>query len=233
MKEFFKKLKFPVRSRGPAAGLLPQTDLSTLLDAQDFELKILEPRVADGNVSAFELFAINSLARKNSPRVLFEFGTFNGRTTLNLAANSSPEARVYTLDLPASELPASKYRLDQLEKKFAEKPASGEIFKARPEISKITQLFGDSAKFDFAPYWGKMDFIFVDASHAYDYVLNDSHIALKLLRGGSGIILWHEYGRPHWWPGVTRALDELQKNSSPFKNLVHIGGTSLACLIKP
>ena len=41
-----------------------------------------------------------------------------------------------------------------------------------------------------------MDFIFVDGSHSYDYVLNDSRKALSLLRGGKGIILWHDY--PGW-----------------------------------
>ena len=220
------------RRSGRASGLLPSVDISTLVGSEDFELSILEPRVFDGNVSAFELFAINSLARKRSPNALFEFGTFNGRTTLNLAANSGPEAHVYTLDMPQSELQSSQYNLDQIEKKFVEKPASGELFKQRPEASKITQLFGDSAKFDYAPFFGQIDFVFVDASHAYNYVLNDSHIALKLLRQGSGIILWHDYDRAQWWPGVTRALDELQKDAKPFANLVHIKGTSLACLIK-
>jgi hypothetical protein len=62
--------------------------------------------------------------------------------------------------------------------------------------------------------------------------MNDSQIALKLLRDGRGVILWHDYGRPQWWPGVIRALDELQKKSKPFENLVHIEGTSLVCLIK-
>jgi predicted O-methyltransferase YrrM len=220
------------RCDGSASGLLPKVEISTLLDDKDFQLKFLEPCACDGNVSAFELFAINSLVRKHSPGTLFEFGTFNGRTTLNLAANSAPEARVYTLDLPHSELQSSQYDLDQIEKKFVEKPFSGELFSKRPEALKITQLFGDSAKFDYAPFFSQIDFIFVDASHAYAYVVNDSQIALKLLRNGRGVILWHDYGRPHWWPGVTRALDELRKNSRPFENLVQIEGTSLACLIK-
>jgi predicted O-methyltransferase YrrM len=220
------------RHDGPASGLLPKVEISTLFDARDFQLNFLEPRTSDGNVSGFELFALNSLVRKHSPGALFEFGTFKGRTTLNLAANSTPEARIYTLDLPHSKLQSLQYNLEQIEKKYVEKPVSGEVFSQRPEALKITQLFGDSAKFDYTPFFNQIDFVFVDASHAYDYVVNDSQIALKLLRNGRGVILWHDYGCPHWWPGVTRALDELQKNSKPFENLVQIEGTSLACLIK-
>ena len=216
----------------PTSGHLPKVNISTLLDTKDFELKFLAPKVADGNVDMFELFVINSLVKKSVPKTLFEFGTFNGRTTLNLAANSGSEARVYTLDMPSSLLPSAKFNIEQIEKILVEKPVSGELFQKHLEATKITQLYGDSAKFDYQPFFGQMDFVFVDASHAYDYVMNDSKIALKLLRDGQGVILWHDYGRPQWWPGVIRALDELQKKSKPFETLVHIEGTSLVCLIK-
>ena len=217
---------------GLPASLLPKVDGSAVLAAADYELKFLEPQVKDGNVSAYELYIINSLVKQRQPRKVFELGTFNGRTTLNLSANSPDETRIFTLDLPQADLQKTTFNLDQIEKKFVEKPGSGQAFNGRKESSKITQLFGDSAKFDFSPYQEQMDFVFVDASHAYEYVLNDSHVALKLLAPERGIILWHDYGRPQWWPGVTRALDELHKNLPPFASLVHIEGTSLACLMK-
>lgn len=208
---------------------LPLVDFSTLLQPKNYEAVFLEPQVVNGNVSSYELFVINSLVRQQAPATVFEFGTFNGRTALNLAANCPPAARIFTLDLPHSELEHSKYQLDQIERTFVEKPASGELFRNRPEAAKITQLLGDSAKFDYGPYLGKMDFVFVDASHAYEYVLNDSQVALRLLREGRGTILWHDYGCPQWWPGVTRALEELKKQSASFANLVQIDGTSIAC----
>ena len=73
-----------------------------------------------------------------------------------------------------------------------------------------------------------MDFVFVDGSHSYDYVLHDSETALQLLRQGQGVVLWHDYGK---WPEVTRALEELSHNSPKFSSLKHIDGTSLVCLI--
>jgi len=90
---------------------------------------------------------------------------------------------------------------------------------------KITQLFGDSATFDFSPY--RAELIFVDASHAYDYVRNDSAKALALLADSRGVIVWHDYGE---WPGVTRALDELAKSDARFAKLRWIRGTTLAVL---
>ena len=227
MRRLLKKVLRPeVASQEP---VIPSVDCSTLLAPRDFSLTMLEPQVVDGNVSAYELFIINSLVAQRAPRMIFEFGTFNGRTALNLAANSPEGARVFTLDLPKTELHRATYELQPIEKKFVDKASSGDLFKDRPEASKITQLFGDSAEFDYAPFLGTMDFVFVDASHSYEYVLNDSRIALRLLRSGQGTILWHDYGRPHWWPGVTGALNEL-KDEAPFQHLLHIEGTSLACL---
>jgi hypothetical protein len=97
-------------------------------------------------------------------------------------------------------------------------------------MEKICQLYGDSATFDFTPFFG-MDFIFIDGSHSYEYVLNDSRKAIQLLREGKGVILWHDYAT-EWWEGVTKALNDLYLNDSEFKDLKWIAGTSLVYLFK-
>ena len=207
---------------------LPSVDAGSIVAPPAFDLSMREPQARDGNVSLYELFVINALVAQQAPLRIFEFGTFNGRTTLNLAANSPAAARVFTLDLPRGQDTA--HALQPLEEKYADKPSSGDVFMGRPEAAKITQLYGDSARFDFAPYFDTIDFVFVDASHAYDYVLNDSRIAFRLLRKGNGTILWHDYGRTQWWPGVTKALHELRAASPAFQSLRQIEGTSLAYL---
>lgn len=194
-------------------------------------MTVIEPAVANGNVSIYELLAIVLLVRARQPKALFEIGTFDGRTTLNLAANALKDSRVHTLDLPSSRLDQTRFNVEEIEKIYIAKPVSGSRFLGRPEGSNIIQHYGDSAEFDFGPYFGQMDFVFVDASHAYEYVLNDSRIALNLLRQGKGIILWHDYNRPEWWPGVLKALDELYTGSPAFSRLRQIEGTSLACLV--
>ena len=72
---------------------------------------------------------------------------------------------------------------------------------------KITQLFGDSKSFDAAPYAGQCDLVFVDGSHAYSYVKNDTEKALAMTRPG-GVILWHDYRGPRRTKGVYQALNE-------------------------
>ena len=68
-----------------------------------------------------------------------------------------------------------------------------------------------------------MDFVFVDASHAYDHVLSDSINALKMLRNGVGIIAWHDYG----WQDVAPALNKLFIENGYLRPMRHIQDTSL------
>jgi predicted O-methyltransferase YrrM len=181
------------------------------------------------NVSILELIVINKLIKHYKPMKLFEIGTFDGRTTLNMACNSSKDAEVYTLDLPKDEMSSTELPADTRDDATFDKIASGSRFLGTDYEKKITQLYGDSASFDFSLYQDTVDFVFIDGSHSYEYVLNDSRQALKLLRKGKGVILWHDYGA--FWKGVIRALDELYRTASEFKHLKHIEGTSLVYLL--
>jgi hypothetical protein len=96
----------------------------------------------------------------------------------------------------------------------------GEAFRISPSLpARILQHFGDSRVFDFSPFYGKMDLVFVDASHAYEAVLNDSLQAFKLI-SDTGIIVWDDYDPIHGL-GVMRALAEIAKH----KSVVWIKGT--------
>jgi predicted O-methyltransferase YrrM len=185
----------------------------------------------DGNVSALELEILSRLVQRTDPHVLFEIGTFDGRTTLNLAAHSREDARVYTLDLPRSGLEAAGLPLATHDRKYVDKAESGVRFHGTDVAHKIVQLYGDSATFDYGPYLGKADFVFVDGSHAYHYVLHDSWAALRMVRRG-GVIVWHDYvpSGHQCWPGLVRALEELHAKKRAFRGLRHIAGTALAIL---
>lgn len=180
------------------------------------------PEGADGNVTLVELLTLTRLARERRPAAVFEIGTFHGRTTRALAENAL-DATVYTLDLPADH--PTKLALVGSERTFVNKPVSGALFAGSPAAARVRQLYGDSATFDFAPY--QVDFVFVDGSHAYEYVLSDSRRSLAMLRGGRGVILWHDYAE---WAGVTRALDELYRSDAAFAGLRRVGNTTLAIL---
>ena len=185
------------------------------------EVALPEPVAADGNVTLLELLVLSRLVRERRPRSLFEIGTFDGRTTLALAANAGDDAVVHTLDLPRDA--STDRHIERAERAFVDKPQSGARFLDTATSSKIRQLYGDSATFDFKPYTA--DFVFVDGSHAYEYVLSDSVRALSMIQT-RGTIVWHDYGE---WPGVTRALDQLASDNR-FIGLRAIEHTSLAIL---
>ena len=82
--------------------IVPKKTIENILkDAPPISLRATE--VVNGNVSLMELILINSLIAKRNPANAFEVGTFDGRTTLNLAINTRENAVIYTLDLPPKE----------------------------------------------------------------------------------------------------------------------------------
>ncbi|HEU4880245.1 MAG TPA: class I SAM-dependent methyltransferase [Gemmatimonadaceae bacterium] len=204
----------------PSVAASALTPASSLLDVREID-------AVDGNVSERELVTICRLVRAAAPHTLFELGTFDGRTTLNLAANSPPDARVLTLDLPREAIVDSASPIHAHEVRYADKRESGSRYKGSDVAGKIEQLYGDSGTFDFSPYYNAVDFVFVDASHTYEYVINDSLHAIQMLRNGAGTILWHDYSR---WDGVTRALNELKRIDPRFAALQWIEGTTLGYL---
>lgn len=151
------------------------------------------------NMDPFELYCLAVIARIREPRTIFEFGTYNGATTLWLA-KTLPGAEVFTLDLPR------ELRVWDRATSVAG-PDTGEGLGARfagtPYAARITQLIGDSRTFDFSPYFGRMDLIVVDADHSYEGARSDTENALRML-SPSGTIAWDDCV----WPGVTRAIDE-------------------------
>ncbi|MGB0579406.1 MAG: class I SAM-dependent methyltransferase [Limisphaerales bacterium] len=194
-------------------------------------IRLVETAKANGNVRISELAVLAQCARNISDDGnIFEIGTFDGRTTLNLALNQCGKGKVFTLDLPP-EAP-TKFDVEKGERHFIDKPASGARYVAREEempevVGRITQLFGDSADFDFSEYEGTCSLVFVDGSHAYDYAVADTKTAMKLIRPG-GVIIWHDYGI---WKGVTEALDEMEENEKlGFRS---VQGTSLVFWQKP
>ncbi|NIO21040.1 MAG: class I SAM-dependent methyltransferase [Candidatus Aenigmarchaeota archaeon] len=207
--------------------VIPEVDISELVP-EPIAIEIHHPTVSDGNVSLFELMVINKLIRYHNPSKIFEIGTFDGRTTLNISANSTGKARILTLDLPREKIGYTRLPIDSGDTIYIEKNMSGEKFVGTSYQNKIEQVLGDSASFDFTPFLDSFDWVFIDGAHSYEYVVNDSNIARKLLRNGKGVIVWHDYEVKQ---GVTRALNELFSGQSWAGGLKRIAGTSLVCLI--
>jgi len=202
---------------------LPVVDWREIVPAGN--IRLAETGKNNGNVRISELAFLSYMAKSCPERsTLFEIGTFDGRTTLNLAINAPLSCPIFTLDLPPGQ--ETTFNVEAGERHFIEKPEPGLRYRHCPEkynsyTTRITQLLGDSGKFDFSEYKAKCGLIFVDGSHAYEYAMSDSFVAMRLVQRG-GVILWHDYGV---WEGVTKALESLEKKES--LGLQHIRGTSL------
>jgi predicted O-methyltransferase YrrM len=220
--------RFSRKMRGKQGNLLQQITLPSISWRRCISSrvpKIWEYDKANGNIRISELAVLNLIAQEADDETnIFEIGTFDGRTSLNLAFSSSDKCKIYTLDLkPEMD---TEYTLASGERHMVEKSRSGaRIDKYREThehvTNKIHQLYGDSAKFDFSPYYDSCSLVFIDGSHAYEYALSDTKEAVKMVRKG-GVIIWHDYGI---WGGVTKALEEIE--SKDQMGLVNIDGTSL------
>ena len=142
------------------------------------------------------------------PRAVFEIGTFRGRSALNFAINSPEECAVHTLDLPRD----GRDRIAGVSSEDARLIGMDEVgidYRGRPEEKKIVQHWGDSKSFDFSPWYGAIDLVFIDGAHHYDAVMHDTEQALKMLRPG-GAIIWDNFSQYGDYHDVTRAvLDRL------------------------
>jgi predicted O-methyltransferase YrrM len=225
---FVRQVWRSLRLRFFIGRILPPVTLSTLVP-EEVNVRLCKQDNTIENITIAELLILVELLQVYRPLACFEFGTFDGRTALNMAANTPEEAIIYTLDLPPHYgMDSTALPLHPAERYLADKATSGTRYRGTPWEHKIRQLYGDSATFDYTPYQGKIDFVFIDGSHAHDYVLSDSRNAIRLLRDGRGIILWHDYGS---WPTVRKAIKFLHATDERFANMRFIEGTSFACLI--
>lgn len=182
-----------------------------------------------GNIRVEAIAKIALIVSYFKCKNVFEFGTFNGMSTLQMALNTPEDGRVYTLDLPPGAHTSTQNPLGELDIIVAKHlfehfgTTVGSYFKDHPAGNKITQLLGDSSTFDFSPYYGKMNLVFIDAAHDYENKKSDSENALKML-APNGVILWDNYDDV-LQPDVTRYLIEFSEKHP----VCHLRGTFLGC----
>jgi hypothetical protein len=203
------------------------TDSSWVLN-----LRIAFPRTVSGNITLIELITLCSILRITKPKQIMEFGTFNGRTTVNLALNCPWEnqGHVYTVDLPKG-VKTSLPMADGIHEKDDEMGYVGlqdKLFHSPqfPIPTPITQIWSDTAQLPLADWENRIDFLFVDASHSFENCMNDSCMAQSIVRK-EGIIAWHDY---NGWPGVTKALHEFS-DMNPHMQFYWLRDTSIVFTI--
>jgi len=170
-------------------GVYPEVDLSQIIN-RETTTHIVDMPTEAFTVTAIELLAICSLTQQLRPKLAYEFGTGDGRTTRNIALNLPPGGRVITVNIPQEQSIISSI---------------GSRFRLTPEEQSITQLWANTKEMSLEEYISACQFVFVDADHKYDSVIKDSESALRLIDKEYGVILWHDALRF----GVQRALPEI------------------------
>ena len=156
------------------------------------------------SISLSEAAALVALMQVSDAKRVFEFGTYKGVSTTQLALNIADNGMVFTLDLPEDH-PAYTLSIPKAEEREIAAEGGKGILIPSDLLTKVTFLRADSALFDTTPYLESMDMVFVDGAHSYDYVKNDTEKGLEMLRPG-GVIAWHDCIPSH--PDVVRYLKE-------------------------
>lgn len=178
-----------------------------------------------GGPSLLETALIVAASRIVAAKRLFEFGTFLGGTTLNLALNAPDNAEIFTLDLDHQhvttgfEQAPEDFVLTQLH--LASR--SNLDFAGSPVEEKIQCLTANSKTFDFSPWKRSIDFSFIDGGHDLLTAKSDTGNALEMAATEThSCIVWHDYR--NWdCPALTGYLNELSERLSIF----HIEDTML------
>ncbi len=176
-----------------------------------------------GGITLLESFILIACARLVDAHRFFEFGTFLGRTTLNLAMNSPEDAEIYSLDLDHSAARSVEQHPADMEVTEIHLHAPKFDFTGMPTEKKITLLTGNSRTFDFGPWTESIDLIFVDGGHDLATVTDDTATSLRLAsKNRPSCILWHDYGNKDYEP-LSQFLDDLSDKLDIF----HIEDTML------
>ena len=196
---------------------LPVVDITTLFP--EFNVKVNPYAYLDGATLPIDIAVLKALAVKYNVKDYFEIGTWRGESVANVA---DVVDNCTTLNLPDEEMKRLGYSDDYINMhRFFSK-----------DIKNVKHLFGDSHKFNFEEHYHKYDMVFIDGNHNYEAVVNDSHIALKLLKDENSIIVWHDYAfEPETirWSVMAGILDSTP--TGKLYRIYHIANTLCAVYI--
>lgn len=183
--------------------------------ANDENIVLHDGEWTDGCIAPLERYLLAHLVHYFKPKVLLEVGTYRGCTTRLLHDNAPAGAEIYTIDLPpgvaatavAHSSDARLINTRDVGATFAHFSGNGRC--------KIRQVFGST--FDASTWEGlprQFDFVFIDASHTYEAVRNDTRRVLQRCGRGT-VVAWHDYSEHVAVErGVGRFIRELMRERS-------------------
>ncbi|MCB0409941.1 MAG: class I SAM-dependent methyltransferase [Flavobacteriales bacterium] len=193
---------------------LPTIDFTEVLP--NFNATINPYSFLDGGSMITDLALLKGMAKKYNDCTYFEIGTWRGESVANVAETAK---ECFTLNL-------SNERLREIG--LREEYIAQQSFYSK-NLNNVVHLKGDSATFDFSPYHGKCDVVFVDGDHHYEAVKRDTAIAFQLIKDKNSVIVWHDYAHnpeKTRWDVFRGILEGTPKNKR--KQLYHVSNTMCA-----
>jgi hypothetical protein len=205
------------------ATLAPQIDFESLRHSMPLAFSALPYH--DGQLPDDQAYILLSILVGFQPEAVLEIGTFFGHTTLHMAENL-PGGIIHTVDLPLDFVSYAPAKWMKTDYHLITAREVGSLFRTHPARQRIKQHLVDSASWDFAEVGEPVPtFFFIDGSHSYDYMRNDSEKCWDLC-GGRGVFLWHDVDENHG--GVVRLLQEWVEELG--RDVRQIAGTPLGFL---
>ena len=165
-------------------------EIKSIIDWKNVKLTIKYLPHDEGHVSITELLILSAFASKlNDKQNFLEIGTFDGITSFNCALNAK-NSKIYTLDLPLDYCLEEKQQSEYLEYDKDLILSKNRKTDSLKDLSNITQLYGDSSKYDFSTL--NCSLAFIDGAHDYLSVKSDTENVLKII-SRPGNIFWHDY----------------------------------------
>lgn len=134
-----------------------------------------------GTSEPTDLALLQSICRRYKACHYLEIGSWRGESLANVARVAE---KCVSISLGPQALKSQKKG----------EVASSQLNLFTKNLSNVKQIEADSRTFDFRPWHGQFDVVFIDGNHGYDAVLSDTKNALKLLRNEHSVMIWHDCG---------------------------------------
>lgn len=190
------------------------------IDLTDFRREF---SIQSSLMTRIDLEVVLTLSAFYKPSSFVEIGIFDGRTSKNILDCSPWIERYLGVDILYEKNPdyhdfdGVRERDPISGKKIVPCPTPGIMAKddIRYKVSLLEEPDGITSEL-MAP----ADMIFIDGDHSLQAAQRDTAAALGALRGGSGVLIWHDY------PSASGVREFINKyNPSRNHQITHVKGT--------
>ena len=198
---------------------LPTLDLLDLVP--EFDEQVSPYAFLEGGSTTIDLALLKALARRYDAGRYFEIGAWRGESVANVATVAK---ECISLSLSDDEMRGAGW-----DERYV---ATAKFFSRH--LKNVLHIGHNSRTFDYTPYLGACDLVFIDGDHSYDGVRAYTAHAFRLLRDERSTIVWHDYTRASdedvMWGVAAGLLDGAPEAARP--HLYHVSNTLCAVYIQ-